>query len=447
MRYRDRQEAGRELAIALQPYADKDPIVLALPRGGVVVGAEVARVLGAPLDVLVARKIGVPFQPELGMGAIAEGGGEYLDRETVELAGVSAHDIEEVVRRESAELRRRIQRYRGGRPLTDCGGRTVILVDDGIATGGTVRAALDAIRRQSPRYVILAAPVASAEAVALFRSLVDQVVCPLIPSHLFAIGAWYDDFSQVSDDEVVALLAGSGREKHSGGADGNSDDEIRIGVGSESLQGKLTIPANAVGLVLFAHGSGSSHRSPRNQFVAEQLNKAGVATLLFDLLTANEEREDQITGQYRFDIGLLTRRLVSATDWARGQSRTSKLTLGYFGASTGTAAALMAAAIRPEVVAIVSRGGRPDLAGSLRRVRSPTLLIVGGDDDEVIDMNRVALEQLQCEKKLVIVPGATHLFEEPGKLEKVAGLATEWFVEHFTQSARSARSTRDARAG
>ncbi|MDP2730962.1 MAG: dienelactone hydrolase family protein [Dehalococcoidales bacterium] len=199
------------------------------------------------------------------------------------------------------------------------------------------------------------------------------------------------------------------------------------------LHGNLLIPEQASGLIAFAHGSGSSRHSPRNQYVAKALRDAGLATLLFDLLTLDEEAEDLISGKQRFDIDLLARRLVGATDWLQSKEQTRGLRLGYFGASTGAAAALVAAVERADLVgAVVSRGGRPDLAAPvLDRVKAPTLLIVGGNDFPVIDMNRQALAKLRAEKELVIVPGATHLFEEPGTLEQVARLASDWFVKHL----------------
>jgi len=186
---------------------------------------------------------------------------------------------------------------------------------------------------------------------------------------------------------------------------------------------------------LFAHGSGSSRHSPRNRYVAQVLQDAGLATLLIDLLTPDEEQVDMRTGHLRFDIGLLAERLVGATDWLTQQPNTQNLRVGYFGASTGAGAALVAAAERPDVVAaVVSRGGRPDLAGpALARVQAPTLLIVGGNDVPVISMNDEAMAQLRAEKQLVIVPGATHLFEEPGALEEVARLARDWFLQHLAR--------------
>ncbi len=208
---------------------------------------------------------------------------------------------------------------------------------------------------------------------------------------------------------------------------------VHLNLGSAALEGALAIPAGATGIVLFAHGSGSSRHSPRNRYVAEALLEAGLATLLIDLLTTAEEHEDDRTARLRFDIRLLAGRVVAATDWLRQNPVVTHLRIGYFGASTGAAAALVAAAERPEEVgAVVSRGGRPDLAiPVLARVKAPTLLIVGGRDLPVIEMNRVALTHLLAEKRLDIVPGATHLFEEPGTLEQVARLAREWLLTHL----------------
>jgi dienelactone hydrolase len=212
------------------------------------------------------------------------------------------------------------------------------------------------------------------------------------------------------------------------------DQTVGIRAAGMTLEGDLTVPRGARGMVLFAHGSGSSRHSSRNRFVAKELQSAGLATLLLDLLTAGEEMVDAGTAEFRFNIGLLASRLVAATDWLLEESSTSSLPIGYFGASTGGGAALVAAAERPDSVhAVVSRGGRPDLAGpALSRVRAPTLLIVGGDDIPVIGMNRDAMERMKdTEVILEIVVGATHLFEEPGTLETVATLARDWFLQYL----------------
>ena len=219
-----------------------------------------------------------------------------------------------------------------------------------------------------------------------------------------------------------------------------TEREVSIDVDKVTLEGTLNLPKDASGIVLFAHGSGSSRHSPRNRYVAGVLQSHGIATLLFDLLTRGEESVDEWTGELRFDINLLAKRLSGATQSMMRNPDLKGLKVGYFGASTGAGAALVAATELPDVVsAVVSRGGRPDLAGDvLPSVRAPTLLIVGGDDEPVIELNRQALAKLTCpEKKLVIVPGTTHLFEEPGTLEEVARLAAEWFTHCFTRASRS----------
>ena len=220
-------------------------------------------------------------------------------------------------------------------------------------------------------------------------------------------------------------------------ASGNApvSHEVRIPCGDAWLHGDLTLPAGAASLVLFAHGSGSGRHSARNRKVAQRLQQAGIATLLFDLLTAEEEQSDKHTSEHRFDMALLTGRLQQATEWAKIQPELRRLPIGYFGASTGGAAAIIAAArLGGRISAVVSRGGRPDLAGpvALAAVTAPTLLIVGGADHSVIGLNEQALEQLRCDRQLVIVDGATHLFEERGALEQVAELAADWFLKHLT---------------
>jgi putative phosphoribosyl transferase len=214
------------------------------------------------------------------------------------------------------------------------------------------------------------------------------------------------------------------------------EQSLQIPAAGVVLEADVVVPEPVHGVVLFAHGSGSGRHSPRNRYVAGELQQAGLATVLADLLTADEERADVLTGQFRFDIRLLAERLASLADWVVRYESTAGLRVGLFGASTGAAAALVAAAVRPTAVhAVVSRGGRPDLAGDyLRQVHQPTLLIVGGRDEVVIDLNRNAMRLLTAPTKLVIVPGATHLFQEPGALEKVAALACGWFVRYLIPS-------------
>jgi pimeloyl-ACP methyl ester carboxylesterase len=285
---------------------------------------------------------------------------------------------------------------------------------------------------------VVAAPVGSEEACNEFRDVVDDVVCVLMPKPFQAVGLWYDDFSQTSDEEVRTLLARASESDSATSARASEGTETDVAgqVPGAALEGTLALPEGAFGIVVFAHGSGSSRHSPRNRMVANKLNQAGLGTLLIDLLTPAEEQVDLQNGRLRFDIDLLAGRVVAAVDWVRREH--PSLPVGLFGASTGAAAALMAAAERPDDVgAIVSRGGRPDLAGPvLRQVCAPTLLIVGEADELVLELNRRALELLPCEKELAVVPGATHLFEEPGALEEVARLAADWFTRHLADGDR-----------
>ncbi|MEU9045722.1 MULTISPECIES: phosphoribosyltransferase family protein [unclassified Kitasatospora] len=441
MYFVDRVDAGRRLAGRLKHLAGGDLVVLGLPRGGVPVAAEVAKALDAPLDVIVVRKLGVPFQPELGMGAIGEGGVRVVNEAVMRSTRTSEDELAQVEERERVELDRRARRYRGDRRRTELRGRTAVVVDDGIATGSTARAACLIARGQGAARVVLAVPVAPPGWTSRLEDVADELVALSTPGGFFGIGQFYEDFAQTTDAEVVACLdeadaqmsgtepPGPAASARSGARPPVADPEVVVDVGGVRLGGQLGVPEGAAGIVLFAHGSGSSRHSPRNRFVARALNRAGLATLLFDLLTEEEEYDRANV----FDTGLLARRLTDATRWLLGQDEARGLAVGYFGASTGAAAALWAAA-EPDspVRAVVSRGGRPDLAGPrLPAVTAPTLLIVGGNDDVVIDLNRQAQARLRCENRLTVVPGATHLFEEPGALEEVANLATQWFTSHL----------------
>jgi putative phosphoribosyl transferase len=438
MLFADRRDAGRQLAAALQHLHGQPAVVLGLPRGGVPVAAEVARALKAPLDVIVVRKLGVPFQPELGMGAVGEDDVEVTDAEVMRAAGVRSAEVAEVEERERAEVRRRAQRYRGDRPMVPLSGMVAVIVDDGIATGSTAKAACRIARALGAARVVLAVPVAPRGWQDRIDGEADELVSVATPDRFLAIGQFYDDFSQTSDAEVVAALAAAAHTldttKGRTGDGRDSDQTVEVLAGPTSLPGQLTVPADPGGLVVFAHGSGSSRRSPRNRQVAGVLNQAGLGTLLFDLLTG-PEADDRANV---FDIGLLASRLAAATTWLTSRPGLANLPVGYFGASTGAAAALVATALAGEagddarIAAVVSRGGRPDLAGPrLAEVRAPTLLIVGGDDEVVLGLNRLAQDELGGKSELAIVPGATHLFEEPGALDRVAELARDWFTTHF----------------
>jgi putative phosphoribosyl transferase len=418
--------AGELLAEPVARSAPPEPVVLGLPRGGVPVAYEIARRLRAPLDVLVVRKLGVPFQPELGMGAVGEGGVRVLNPEVMRLARVSDEELARVEAAERVELERRAAAYRAGRAPVPLAGRTAIIVDDGIATGSTARAALQIARAHGAARIVLAVPVAPPETLAGLAADADEVVCLEQPVDLFAVGAWYRDFTPVSDHEVVRLLAEAAAWIVPVD-DPPVDEDVEITGPGLRLPGHLSVPDGACGIVLFAHGSGSGRHSPRNRAVAGALNRAGIGTLLFDLLTP----EEALDRANVFDIPLLAERLGVAYAWIHAHH--PDLPAGFFGASTGAAAALWAAG-DPDaaVAAVVSRGGRPDLAGHrLGSVRAPTLLIVGGADDLVLQLNQEAERLLPGERRIEVVPGASHLFEEPGALEAVARLAADWFVTHF----------------
>ncbi|MFF2847400.1 phosphoribosyltransferase family protein [Streptomyces sp. NPDC058001] len=441
MFFMDRRDAGRQLAARLEHLRGENVVVLGLPRGGVPVAAEVAETLGAPLDVCLVRKLGLPFQPELGMGAIGEGGVSVINNDVVRTARVTPEELAEVRAREQQILESRALRYRGGRPPTGLKGRTALVVDDGVATGSTAHAACRIARACGAARIVLAVPVAPQDWTQWLGEQADELVCLLAPSNFAAVGQFYVDFSQIDDDEVVACLNAAVAPPLSAlrpepRRAGPMDREVDVRAGSVVLRGQLTVPDGVTGIVVFAHGSGSSRHSPRNRFVAARLNRAGLGTLLFDLLT-EEDASDQ---ENVFDIGGLARRLADATDWLHGQPGIQGLAMGYFGASTGAAAALWAAAEPGAgIAAVVSRGGRPDLAGPrLAMVTAPTLLIVGSHDPVVLDLNREGQAQLRCENRLVTVPGATHLFEEHGALERVTELARDWFTDHMTPAPHTA---------
>lgn len=419
----DRFEAGQRLARALASLRLESPVVLALPRGGVPVAWEVASMLEAPMDVLIVRKLGAPFQPEFGFGAIGEPGADgeqvvtIIDEHLRQRLGISDVELDRIIATQEAELSRRIQQYRHGRDLPVLRGRQVILVDDGMATGSTARVAVAVLRKLGAERVIVAAPTASTDAIRVLREVADEVITVEQPEDFIAVGEHYQDFTQVTDDEVVRLL-------HTA-----VDREVIIPIHADGLRdvllsGHLFSPSQPRGAVIFAHGSGSSRLSPRNRAVANILHEAGFATLLFDLLTDQEARHRSQV----FDVPLLAGRLRAATTWLGTQGSLRHVPFAYFGASTGAAAALVAAVdCSPPIRAIVSRGGRPDLAGlALGRVRCPTLLIVGERDESVLELNQQARDQMHCPVDMTVVPGASHLFEEFGTLDSVASIAARW---------------------
>ena len=445
----DRRDAGRRLAERLEHLRETNPVVIGLPRGGVPVAYEVATALDAPLEVAIVRKLGAPFQPEYAIGAIGEEDVVFLNPDVVGILSLSDQELELVMSRERSELERRQRLYRGDRAPLPVRGRTVILVDDGIATGASASAAARILRRRGAARVVLAVPVGPPGAGERFGEELDELICLEAPEDFFAVGPYYEHFGQTSDEEVVHLLraareqrapaepaATSATRAHPpprivGGIDLSQTREqtVEVAEADMRLPGDLRLPPSPAGLVIFAHGSGSSRLSPRNVQVAAALNGARLATLLFDLLTEDEASDRRNV----FDIDLLSERLVTATRWAKREPALRGLPIGYFGASTGAAAALCAAAdLGDGIRAVVSRGGRPDLAEHrLGEVTAPTLLIVGGEDHVVLELNEEAAASLHCPHRLEILPGATHLFEEPGALEQVADLASRWFSKQL----------------
>jgi len=423
--FTDRTEAGRKLAERLEAMSPPNPVVYALPRGGVPLALEIARVLKAPVDVLLVRKIGAPGHPELALAAVVDGEAPQtvVNEEVREATGATGAYLSSARERELTEIQRRRAAYLGGRSPLSPKGKTAIVVDDGLATGATAKAAIRALKQQGAQKVILAVPVSPLDTLADMQTEADEVVCLLPAANFWGVGQFYRDFHQLTDEETVALLR-QAWDLDSSDPPAVARQEVRVP--PLELAADLQTPETPRGVIVFAHGSGSSRLSPRNRAVADDLNRRGFATLLLDLLTESE------AGQRRnvFDIDLLAERLAQAVAWIDLHPKLASLPLGMFGASTGAGAALKAAArLGERVGAVVSRGGRPDLAGEadLSKVMAPTLLIVGGDDHGVIELNRAAIAVMGCKKALKLVPGATHLFEEPGTLEAVMRLAGDWF--------------------
>lgn len=430
--FTDRRDAGRRLSQRLRHLAGQSGVVvLALPSGGVPVGIEVARALHAPLDIFLVRKLGVPGHLELAMGAVASGGVRVLNDDVVERLAISEADLEAATVRERRELERREAAYRDGRPARSVRGATVVLVDDGIATGASMLAAVRGVRQLGAARVIVAAPVVAKATQESLRAAADAIDCVSAPDDFTSVGMAYRDFHAMSDAEVTALL------HEYDDANGNGSDSemrvVRIAAGDTHLMGDLSIPSDAAGLVLFSHGSGSSRMQPRTRDLAARLQHEGFATLLFDLLTPREEANDRLTDAYSANVPFLSSRLMAATDWAASQADVAELPVGYFAAGVGAAAALVASTRREGVQCIVSRGGRPDLAGdALADVTAATLFIMGGMDRQVLVANRGARERMRRAKtELSIIPGADHLCEERGILEEGARLATDWFKAHL----------------
>lgn len=413
--FANRADAGKRLAqeLAASPLFrfPEPPRILALPRGGIPVATEIARAQDAPLDLLVVQKIGVPGQREWGLGAFSEGGDLWLDRSQVTRLGMSPHELEVVLARSRDELTVRRRFYRSRIPRTNVRSRPVLLVDDGLATGGTARAAALELRRLGVSHLALAVPVAAPHAIRSLASVFDSLVCLASPFAFQWVGEFYQDFHPIGDVELSELLS-----------------ELPA-ILPQGRRADLLLPsAEPRGVVLFVPGTGSSRRSPRARAVAEPLRAAGLACTLLEMPIEN-------------DSEVQTQAVLDAIAWIQGPGHPFRdLPLGLYGASTGAAWVLRAAAKSP-VSAIVCRGGRTDLArDSLRRIHAPTLLIAGGEDPWIVHLNRQALNELPA-ARLSIIVSATHLFEEPGALESVAAQTRSWFERELLGTPSQSEST------
>jgi putative phosphoribosyl transferase len=429
MHFKDRKHAGRLLSTKMSQfsYNRNRTVVIAIPLGGVSVAYELASELQLPLDILPIKKIGAPLDPELATGAVGENSEVLYNTELLKYLGYGHHDIEPMKEMALMKIKKISEVLRQGHIPLQLENKDIILVDDGVSSGTTMRTAIQFLRKKRVRKIHIATPVCSPDAMAELAGQVNKFTTVLTPVNFTSIGEWYDDFSQVETKEVIRIL----NEFHSG-QNTLSPQDVLVKDAHVELPGQLYLSAKNKSWIIFAHGSGSSHKSVRNNIVAEELAHSGHGTLLFDLLTIDEDENYN----NRFNITLLSKRLLMATMWLVNSKYYVKGTpIGYFGASTGAAAALMASANSPleyPLYAITSRGGRPDIIDdrTLQSIKIPTLLIVGGEDHEVIKLNEKASFYLpNC--RVVIVPHASHLFEEAGTLEEVTKLAIQWFDEHI----------------
>ncbi|GAB2817471.1 phosphoribosyltransferase family protein [Lentzea nigeriaca] len=430
MRFSDRTQAGRLLAGRLGHLRGQNVVVLAVPRGGVPVAVEVANALDAPLDIVVVRKLGLPFQPETAAGAIGEGGVRVFDRRVQRLSGVTPAELATVEHEQRRELLRGLRRYRHTPPIR-LSGRTAVVVDDGVATGASARAACQVARARGAARVDFATPVCPTDVISLLRQDAEEVVAVTTPPELDAVGRYYDDFRQVNDAEVVRALIPPAAGFPPPGRTARQRP-IEVPVGRVRLRGDLAVPEHPIAGVVFAQASAG--HSSRIRHIAAELNRAGVATVLAGLLTHEEELDRAAVS----DVNLLSHRLTAITRWARGETNHRLLPVACFGTGHGAAAALRAAADpMSDLCAVVSLSGRLDLAEPwLGRVRPPTLLVVGSADEQGIAQHERLAPRLRCERRLVVVHRANERFDEPDALDTVARLARDWFTGHLASSAR-----------
>jgi len=460
--FEDRADAGRQLAERLGAL-DPNTVVIGIPRGGVPVAAVVAHHFGLPLDVVIVRKLGTPGHHELALGAVGEGGITVVSEPVVRQFGIDPDRLRSIEGRERLEVQRRETQIRSVLDPIGLTGRSVLIVDDGVATGSTLLAACRVVRSHEPQRIIVAVPVAPPGWKLQFGDAADAYMACFTPEDFMAVGQWYRSFPPVEDDEMLHDLL---KAREAMGRPGDLitmpssqmpssqaqptrvdtpadpptaiDEELRVpsdiaGTDGEPLLGYLSVPAGATGLVVFAHGSGSGRMSPRNLEVAATFNERGLGTLVVDLLSVSEQADHDKA----FDIDLLAGRVGTICRHLQTVPSAAHLSIALFGGSTGAAAALQAAAADPDrIVTVVARGGRIDLAaGHLDQVRCPVLLVVGGHDEWVLTLNQRAMASLPEGSELEVVPGASHLFSEPGALERVATLAADWFSARWQRHA------------
>lgn len=442
----DRSDAGDALARALARFANHtDVIVLGLARGGVPIARQVADAIGAPFNVLISCKISVPGIDEVALGAVSEGSDRMVPDPVAWYIGVPSQIADRLASRERVELARRIAAYREGRALPDVKGRTVILVDDGLASGATLRAAARAIRDKHPKRLIAAVPVASRAGLDEMREEVDEMIALAVPRVFDAVSSSYESFEPVTDGEVLTALGRPARRVSrivhdiSGRiTDGERRIEIRVGdgrlVGDLATSQHFDLHTHHEGfherdaLVVLAHSGSNSRDSYRNRYIAGRLRLSGYATLRVDLSTKDEQATEGEASGIRFDVARIAARLTDVCDWAVRAGVYGARRMILLGAGTSAAAALSAAAQRQSnTLAVVTRGGRVDLAApNLSRVRAPVLMIVGEADHETLDVNRHATQFLPRRAKLIRIPGTGHTFAEPGALGAVAEHTVRW---------------------
>ncbi|MEW2296182.1 phosphoribosyltransferase family protein [Streptomyces sp. NPDC006743] len=449
MRYVNRADAGQRLAPHLDRLCDSEVVVLGVPRGGVRVASEVARHLGAPLDLAVVRKLHVPWQPELGFGALGEHGVRVVDEDIVRESGLSTTRQESVERTERAELDRWVRRWRSDRTPIPLASRGAVVVHDAVATGAAAEAACRVARARGAARVVLAVPVAQEDALTHLRAVADEVVCPQPVHHIGSAGGWYEDFAPVGDAEISGLLTAAARPvpAEEPGLPPKRPPlgrAVEVPASTVRMPALFTLPPTARGVVIVVSlggdGPGPRHdpgHEPGRDHLAGVLHRAALGTLLLDPLTGEEGR----TPHNLYDITLLARRLHAAAAWLRGETG---LPVSYCAADTGAGAALAAAA-EGGVRAVVCVGGRPELAGpaALARVDTPTLLVVGALDTRRLGCNRLAADWMHCEHRVEVVPDATDLFAEPDALDVVTGLTRDWITAHLAMAgARALQGTR-----